>query len=95
MDIITQGFASLGLKMNATETEFMVMTGGRHKVRMSTVAYNRSVTGAGLTWKERRKVPVQCLKCGSTIVRESLPWHQMSAKWRTSRTNPQHRYESE
>jgi hypothetical protein len=80
MDIITQGFASLGLKMNATKTEFMVMTGGRHTVRMSTVAYNRSVTGDGLTWKERRKVPVQCLKCGGTVVRESLARHQTSAK---------------
>jgi len=38
MDIITQGFASLGLKMNATKTEYMVMAGGRNKVILSTVA---------------------------------------------------------
>ena len=38
LDIITQGFASLGLKMNATKTEYMVMAGGRNKVILSTVA---------------------------------------------------------
>jgi len=72
------------LKMNATKTEFMVMTGGRNRrVRISTAAYNRSVTGIGLTWKERRQTQVQCLKCGGTVgSRASLKRHQSSAKCR-------------
>ena len=66
--------------MNATKAEFMVMTGGRNRVRISTAAYNRSVTGIGPTWKERRQTQVQCLKCGSTVGRASLNRHQSSAK---------------
>jgi len=83
MDIITQGFASLGLKMNASKTEYMVMTGGRHKVKISTTAYNRSVTGIGPTYDQRRKMKVHCLKCGDTVLgRPSLKRHQLSAKCR-------------
>ena len=44
LDIVTKGFEFLGLKMNAEKTEFMVMSGGNRKVRLSTVAYARKCT---------------------------------------------------
>ena len=47
LDHITSSFATVGLKMNARKTEFMVMTGGRHQLRRRTAAYARQATGEG------------------------------------------------
>ena len=83
LDTITSSFATVGLKMNARKTEFMVMTGGRHQLRMWTAAYARLTTGEGTTYDERRKQKVQCLKCGVLVGRPSLKRHQDSAKCRS------------
>ena len=39
LDIITRGFASLGLKVNVRKTKFMVMKGGEHRLNLSATAY--------------------------------------------------------
>ena len=80
LDTITSSFETVGLKMNARKTEFMVMTGGRHRLRMRTAAYTRLTTGEGTTCDERRKQKVQCLKCGALVGRPSLKRHQDSVK---------------
>ena len=97
LDIITSSFATVGLKMNACKTEFMVMTGGRHQLRMRTAAYTRRMTGEGTTYDEQRKEKVQCLKCGALVGRPSLKRHQESGKCKSaSKTyQPRHQFVSE
>ena len=69
LDAITSSFATVGLKMNARKTQFMVMTGGRHRLQMWS-AYIRRTTGEGAaTYREQRKEKVQCLKCGGALAR--------------------------
>jgi exonuclease III len=80
LDIVTKGFGSLGLKMNAEKTEFMVMSGGNRKVRLSTVAYARKCTGEGLTHRARQAQKVQCLQCGAIVGRQYLKIHRQTAK---------------
>jgi len=78
LDIITKGFASLGLRMNARKTKFMVMKGGVHRLRNSTAAYSRQVTHERLAFKERQKQKVQGLKCRGIVGRASLSRHQLA-----------------
>ena len=81
LDAITSSFGTVGLKMNARKTQFMVMTGGRrHRLRMRSAAYAMRTTGEGETYREKRKEKVQCLKCGALVGRASLKRHQESGK---------------
>jgi len=78
LDIITQGFTSLGLIMNARKTKFMVMKGGEHRLRLSTAAYSRKVTHEGTTYRAKQREKVQCLKCGAIVGRSYLKRHQIA-----------------
>ena len=78
LDIITRGFASLGLEMNARKTKFMVMKGGEHRLRLSTLAYSRKVTHEGDTHRARQREKVQCLRCGAIVGRSYLKKHQFA-----------------
>ena len=49
LNVITDGFASIGLKMNAIKTEYMVATGSEGRVLRSSNASMRRNTGMGLT----------------------------------------------
>ena len=69
LDIITKGFASLGLKMNAQKTEFMIATGKSRAGRMSTRAYNRLVTGSDQVYTAQAHTKVICINCGSEVYR--------------------------
>ena len=80
LDIITEGFASIGLKMNAVKTEFMVATGSEGRTMVSSNADMRRNTGIGLSHAERRKVKVICPKCGTEVSSASLVRHQSSQK---------------
>lgn len=82
MDIITKGFSSLGLKMNAAKTEFLVLKGGRSTVRLTSAAYARIITGHGQTHRQKSLEKVQCLKCGSVVNRQGLSKHQLTIKCR-------------
>jgi hypothetical protein len=67
----------VGLKMNATKTEYMTMEGGKRVVRLSDEAYNRQCTGKGKTHREKSLLEkVTCELCGSIVNRQHLPVHQ-------------------
>ena len=80
LDTIARAFESFGLFMNASKTKFMVMSGGKHRLKMSSTAYNRHVTGEGMSHRERSLAKVQCIKCGAEVCRASLKRHQQSKK---------------
>ena len=59
LDIFTDGFARMGLKMNSKKTVAMIMTGGNVVVNISDEAYARKRGNGGLTSKGPRcRVPV-------------------------------------
>jgi len=80
INILTRSFASLGLKMNATKTEFLVMQGGKRIVNLTSAAYARMITGQGQTHRQRALEKVQCIKCGSVVNRQGLQKHQLTIK---------------
>ena len=57
-------FNRLGLKMNIGKTIGMVFRPCQTVGTQSEVAYDRQMTGAGLSYQERQQVRVQCLECG-------------------------------
>ena len=68
LDFFATSFESLGLKMNAKKTEYMVMTGGVSNVYMSNKARVRKNTGVGETYNVRAVQKVTCDLCGKTGV---------------------------
>jgi hypothetical protein len=76
LDIITKGFLSVGLKMNATKTEYMTMEGGKRVVRLSNEAYERQCTGRGKTHRQKLLEKVTCELCGTKVNRQQIPVHQ-------------------
>jgi hypothetical protein len=77
LDVITKRFLSVGLKMNATKTEYMTMEGGKRVVRLSKEAYERQCTGRGKTHRQKSLEKVMCELCGTKQVnRQHLPVHQ-------------------
>lgn len=72
LDIITTGFKSVGLEMNADKTEFIVTTSKTSKGRQSTLAYNGKLTGTGPSHRDTLRVKVQCIKCGGIVARQCL-----------------------
>jgi hypothetical protein len=86
LDVITKGFLSVGLKMNATKTEYMSMEGGKRVVRLSNEAYERQCTGRGKTHRETSSEKVTCELCGTKVVdRQYLPVHQTRATCKDGR----------
>jgi hypothetical protein len=80
LDTMTRDFKSLGLEMNATKTEFMVMTGGRRAVLHSQRAVNRQHTGEGLSHRAKSLEKILCPKCGGEVTRQYLPNHLKTIK---------------
>ena len=76
LDVITKGFLSVGLKMNATKTEYMTMEGGKRVVRLSKEAYERKCTGRGNTHRQKSLEKVTCELCGTKVNRQHIPVHQ-------------------
>ena len=76
LDFFATSFESLGLKMNAKKTEYMVMTGGVSNVYMSNKARVRKNTGVGETYNVRAVQKVTCDLCGKQVCRHYLPKHQ-------------------
>ena len=77
LDVITKGFLSVGLKMNATKTEYMTMEGGKRFVRLSKEAYERHCTGRGKTHRQKAAEKLRkCELCGTKVNRQHLPVHQ-------------------
>jgi len=88
LDILTDLFARVGLKMNATKTEAMIMTGGKVTHRISDEAYVRRLTGTGLSHRERSLQKVICDLCGASVNRQHLKKHQTRATCRKARQEP-------
>ena len=82
---LTQGFASIGLRMNALKTKFLVMEGGGGIVNISREAYERMQTGEGQLFKERAKEKILCNLCGKELQLCSIPRHQQSKGCRKGR----------
>jgi hypothetical protein len=80
LDTMILGFDSLGLKMNAIKTEYMVATGTSMANRLSTVAYNRKITKIGKSHRERQSEKIICSLCGSTCNRANMKNHQKTRK---------------
>ena len=78
LNLITSAFESIGLKMNARKTKFMVALGQTSSGRISSRAYKRLHTGQGPSNKEHTLAKVQCLKCGREVARRVLDRHQKS-----------------
>ena len=78
IDIITKSFVSVGLKMNAQKTEYLVMTGGWWKVLLTSMVFNQKFTD-GLSYTECQEQQVVCMKCGAEIKHASLKRHQLSS----------------
>ena len=80
LDVITSGFESFGLVMNATKTKYMVMSGGKYRVQQSMIAYNRRATGEGATSRERSSAKVLYNQCGTKVGRNYFKKHQTTKK---------------
>ena len=85
LDIFIDGFARVGLKMNATKTEAMTMQGGRAVHRISDKAYSRCLTGIGTSYKEHSLQKVQCNHCGRLVNCQYLSKHQTTIKCQNSK----------
>ena len=80
LNIFTNTFARVGLKMNAIKTKAMTMTGCKTYTKQSTEAYNRKVTGEGSSHRERALTKVECNLCGATVNQQSMKSHQLTRK---------------
>jgi hypothetical protein len=80
LDLYTENFARVGLKMNAEKTESLIMNGGKVCKAMSTYAYQRHVTGIGGTRREMLKESTICQLCGAQVSNKNIAWHQMTKK---------------
>ena len=78
LNAIARGFETFGLLMNADKTKFMVMSGGKHTIQLSSTAYSRHITGEGLSYRERAREQVQCIRCGAEVRRASVRQHHQS-----------------
>jgi len=76
LDLYTDGFARVGLKMNAEKTKAMTMAGGKLYGNQSTQALRRRVEGVGLSYRERSLQKVICQLCGAEVNRQHLKTHQ-------------------
>jgi hypothetical protein len=63
LDLFTEKFASVGLKMNAEKTEAMIMEGGVVSQPISKEAYNHRISGTGKNWLEKLKEKILCSLC--------------------------------
>ena len=76
LDLYIDGFARVGLKMNAEKTKAMIMAGGKVIGKLSKQAICRRVEGVGLSYRERLTQKVICELCGTQVNQQSLKIHQ-------------------
>jgi hypothetical protein len=80
LDIYTETFARVGLKMNAEKTEAMIMTGGEIRTAMSATAYQHFCGFVGESFLQRSLQKVKCELCGTEMIRSSLKEHRKTRK---------------
>ena len=81
LDIFTDGFPRMGLKMNSKKMVAIVITGGKVVVNISDEVYARKQGNGGLTSKERRAQKVDCRVCEAKVSSAGLNQHQWSKKF--------------
>jgi hypothetical protein len=72
LDLYTDGFARVSLKMNAEKTKAMTMAGGKVIGNPSEQAICQRVEGIGLSYRERGTQKVICKLCGTQVNQQSL-----------------------
>ena len=75
LDVLSDLFLRLGLRMNAKKTKVMVTKGRIGTIKQSTEAYNRRTKGEGKTHRERERQMEQCPLCDKVMQRKSLRGH--------------------
>ena len=85
LNIISQSFATIGLKMNARKTEFLVMTGRLPTITISDRAFERRLGGGGPSHTDCANEKITCPICGAVRVRRALARHQDSAACQEAR----------
>ena len=85
VDQMTKDFKSIGLKMNARKTEYMIMSGGRRIVRRSARACARIQTGEGMSHRQRSLQKILCTECGVEVTRQYLKTHLKTQKCQRAR----------
>ena len=86
-DVITAGFASLGLKMNAKKTEFMSTRGKYRAYHLTKTAHQFKYGGGeGMSQTELNREKVTCGRCGASIQRRRLAAHQQTKRCKANAT---------
>ena len=85
LNIISESFATVGLKMNARKTEFLVMTGRLPTITISDRAFERRLGGGGPSHTDCANEKITCPICGAVRVRRALARHQDSAACQEAR----------
>jgi hypothetical protein len=80
LDIITDCFRRVGLRMNPTKTEIMIVKGGKAATKRTEEVYEHMVTGNGLSAKEKAKQKIVCKLCGTEVQRASMKTHHATKK---------------
>ena len=94
MQILTESFARVGLKMDAAKTKGMIMTGGKISSPISPSAYSRKVTGFGFTSRELGSQKQECDLCSELVMQRNMTNHkktqkcQLATKERTQQNAP-------
>jgi hypothetical protein len=89
LDLYTDGFARVGLRMNAEKTKAMTMAGGNVIGNLSEKAIRRRVEGVGLSYRERGAQKVICELCGTQVNYQSLKIHQTRRMCKSGRATYQ------
>jgi hypothetical protein len=90
LDLLTDLFARMGLKMNAAKTKSMVGDSGISCHRLSSPAMaRRHNDGDGPTYSSRKSRKVICEECGTWMQERYLPTHLSRVHGRNERSAPQ------
>jgi hypothetical protein len=65
-------FRRVNLEANTKKSKSMISLPGKVKGQISSSAYDRRMSGEGVSYKDREQRKVQCKKCGSTLASASL-----------------------
>ena len=72
VDLMTRDSKSIGIKMNAQKTEYMIMLGRQKLVRQSSRACVRIQIGEGMSHWQRSLEKVFCTECGAEVTQQYL-----------------------
>jgi hypothetical protein len=77
LDLLTDLFSRLGLQMNVSKTKSLVVSGGAPFFQISPNAYKRRLTGDGLSYRETKRIRVECPMCYASFQAGHLASHNL------------------